>query len=372
MRSFLFLFLLPVLLILASCTDSISNVGLDLLGDEANPQVETIHSTSFSTSDLVDITGASPRILVGSVNDPLTGQISTNGFLDFAGTFAGTPSESITSAQLKLSRNYNYGDTTKTVEFSLHQILQEWNHIDLRSDTDLTIGPQILTVTTLDTLTTIDLPASWISENENDLRSAEFNSKFHGFALIQINSGQVIGFNAALSEFELTSASGVTEYSVISTYTQIKRMSPSTPPDGLLLFQDGAGPAIELNFDLNKYKNSPINNITLSFSADQLASQDTPENFLRPFPQILQLVAVPADATMPASLVGQAAMDKDGEYHFSDIEATIFFQRVLFGSQQYDRLELRSPVENNSLNAVLFHGMDARDLSPRATIILSP
>ncbi len=372
MRSFLLFCLVPLLLSVVSCTDPTSDVGLNLLGDESTPQVKTTPVTSFSASSLVDITGAAPRVLVGEIEDPLTGQISANGFLDFTGTFSGSDSETIMSVQLKLSRNYNYGDTLEAVEFSLHQILTAWSQSGLQADTMLNIGPEILAVSTLDTLTTIDLPVSWINANEGILRGSEFESEFHGFALIGNGSSQVVGFNSASSMLELTSSNTSTIYTVNSTYTQIDRGGPLNIPDGLVLFQDGAGPAIGMNFALDEYTNLPINGVVLVFRADVATSQLTPVNFVRPMPEILQLVAVSRDDRGPAILVGQTTMNDNGEYLFSGPDVSTFFQRVLFGAQDYAHFELRAPVLSHSLNSILFHGSDAGDLSPRATIILSP
>ncbi len=364
--------LLPALLIVASCTDPVSDVGLDLLEDETHPQAKTASATSFLASNLVDITGTAPRVLVGSVDDPLTGQISANGFLDFKGTFSGESSESITRVQLKLSRKYNFGDTTKAAVFRLHQITKKWDPRGLRSDAKLETGPAILSVTTLDTLTTIDLPDSWVNANESTLKNSNFAEEFHGFALMESGSGQVIGFDSTKTTLNVTASGSSTTYKVSSTYTQIKRMSPSTPPDGLVLFQDGVGPAIRMEFDFGKFKNLPINGAILSFTADTLTSKAAPTNFVRPLPQELQLIAVPLDNTNPSTLIGKVALNDDGEYRFIGRDVGKFFQRVLFGSEDYAYLELRAPVENNSLNAVLLYGTGTANLSPRTTFILSP
>ncbi len=371
MRSILFFFLLATPLLTISCSDPVSDVGLDLLGNEVNLQIKTAQATSFSASTLVDITGAAPRVLVGSVDDPLTGQIVTHGFLDFDGDFSGAPSDNISRVQLKLSRNYNFGDTLATIQFELHQILKEWDHTGRRSDTGLDIGPTIMSVTTQDTLTIVDLPDSWISENESILRSADFETDFHGFALIENGSGQVIGFTSTRTVLEVTSSGGLTTYNVSGTHTQIERRRPSDAPSGFLLFQDGAGPAIELDFAFDEFENQPINGVEFVFNVDMAASQAAPENFVRPLPQILQMVAVPLDDTDPAVLIGQTNLN-NGMYRFSERDVSIFFQRVFFGSQQYSRLELRAPVINHSLNAALFYGTEDSDLSPKAIIITTP
>ncbi len=372
MRLIPFYSLAFLLLFVVSCTNPTSDVGLNLLGDDSIPQAKTAEATLFSASDLVDITGGAPRVLVGDIKDPLTGQISANGFLDFAGTFSGSSSETITSVQLRLSRNYNFGDTLEAVEFSLHQILASWSQTGLQANTTLSIGPEILAVSSLDTLTVIELPLSWINENEGILRGSEFESKFHGFALMGRGSHRVAGFNSELSVLELISSNTSTTFSVSSSYTHVERSAPMNIPDGLVLFQDGVGPAIEMNFALDDYTNLPINGAVLAFRADIETSQLTPPNFVRPMPDTLQLVAVPKDDRTPPILVGQAMLDDRGEYNFSGTDVSTFFQRLLVGAEEYAHFELRAPVLSHSLNSILLHGKDAGDLSPRATIILSP
>lgn len=365
-------YLLSSLLFLAACTDPTSDVGLDLLGDSVNLHVKTLLSTSFSPSSLVDITGAAPRVLVGAADDPLTGQIEASGFLDFAGQFSGAPSDAISAVQLRLARNYDYGDTTGVLQFSLHQVLAEWDQSGLKANTALTIGPEIINVnvTTRDTLITVDLPLSWIDANENLLRSDNFGSEFYGFAFLDNGSEQVAGFNSASTTLVATSTAGPTTFTVSSTYTKIDRKTEPDPPDDLVLFQDGAGPAISLDFNLNAYFfDQSINGAVLTFSADTIASQDTPANFVRPLSDRLQLVAVTSDQEAPAILVGEAVLSDDGKYRFSGQDLSVFFQSLILGKLEYEYLELRAPVINNSLNTVLIYGMTAGDLSPRATFI---
>ncbi len=370
MRS-IFIFFLLIPLMVASCSDPVSDVGLNLLGSEANPQAATASVTSFSPSTLIDVTGSAPRVLVGAVDDPLTGQISAHGYLDFDGDFSGAPSDEITGAQLKLFRNYNFGDTLTAVQFELHQILENWDHAGRRANTGLKMGPAIISMTTKNILTTIDLPDTWIDENATILRSADFETEFHGFALIERGSEQVIGFTSATTVLEVTSSSGLTTYNVSSTHTQIARTRPSDTPSGFVLFQDGAGPSIEFNFAFDDFANQPIHGIELVFNVDTVATKSAPVNFVRPLARTLQLIAIPMNDADPAALVGQATLE-NGQYRFLERDVSVFFQRVFFGAQEYSRLELRAPIVNHSLNAVLFYDANAQDLSPQATIILSP
>ena len=366
--------LLFSLLVLAACTDPTSDVGLDLLGESVNLNTQTVPSTSFSPSSLVDITGAAPRVLVGAADDALTGQVEASGFLDFAGEFSGAPSDAISAVQLRLVRDYDFGDTTGVLQFSLRQVLAEWDQSGLKANTALTIGPELISVnvTTRDSLITIDLPVSWIDANENVLRSDNFGSEFHGFAFIDSGSEQVAGFNSASTTLVATSTGGPTTFTVSSTYTKFDRKTEPDPPDDLVLFQDGSGPAIALDFDLKAYfSDQSINGAVLTFSADTIASQYAPPNFVRPLSHRLQLVAVTSDQEAPAILVGEADLNDEGKYRFSGQDLSVFFQSVFLGTLDYEYLELRAPVINNGLNTVLLYGINAGDLSPRATFISS-
>lgn len=367
-------YLLFSLLVLAACTDPTSDVGLNLLGESGSLHTQTLTATSFSPSSLVDITGAAPRVLVGGADDPLTGQVEASGFLDFAGEFSGAPSDAISAVQLRLVRDYDFGDTTGVLQFSLHQVLAEWDQSGLKANTALTIGPEIINVNvaTRDSLIMIDLPASWIDANENLLRSDNFGSEFYGFAFIDNGSEQVVGFNSTSTTLVATSTAGPTTFTVSSTYTKFDRKTEPAAPDEFVLFQDGTGPAIALDFDLEFYfSDRSINGAVLTFSADTIASQHTPPNFVRPLLHRLQLVAVTSDQEAPAILVGEADLTGEGKYRFSGQDLSVFFQSVFLGTLEYDYLELRAPVINNGLNTVLLYGINAGNLSPRATFISS-
>jgi len=358
-----------LLLIVAACTDSVSEVGLDLLEDETSAKITTTPVVSFTSSSQADITGSSPRVLVGAVDDLLTGQISANGFLDLESTFDGAPSEKITGARLIFTTNYRFGDTLSSVQLGLHEVLKQWNDAGLESDTQLNTGPEILTAIITGSRVAIDLPESWIQGNEELLKSDEFDSEFHGFALIHHEGGQVIGLNSMASSLEVVAASDTYSYPISSTLTQIKRISPAQVPSGYVLFQDGAGPRIDLTFDLKAFENQPINGAIVHVHA--LPSQSIPEHFVRPAPDSLYLFAVPINDTISPFRVGVAQLD-EGEYRFAGAVVSVFIQSIVFGTQEVKRLELRAPREVNSLNAVLLYGTTSGKLAPSLTMILPP
>ncbi len=368
MRTLRFVCLL-LILVVAACSDPVTDVGLDLLEDEISATVRLAPVLSLSESSRTDITGSTPRVLVGAVDDPLTGQIFANGFMDFEGTFGGAPSETINEARLIFSRNYQYGDTLTPVQIGLHQILAEWNDTGLESDTELNIGPEIFTVTISDLRSSINLPESWVRDNEDLLKSDDFESKFHGFALIQHESRHVIGLNAATSFLEVITSATTDRYQVSSTLTQVKRMSPAQTPSGYVLFQDGAGPFIDFTVNLESFENQPINGAIIRFHA--LTDQSTPEHFVRPTPDSLSLFAVPTDDAVLPFPVG-VAQRNEGEYRFSGSLVNVFIQSILFGTQEVKHLELRAPRQINSLSAVLLYDLDGQELAPSLTMILPP
>jgi len=363
------LFCFSLLLILSACSDPITDVGLDLLEDETSAQVIQSPIVSFSESSRTDITGAAGRVLVGSVDDPLTGQITANAFLDYEGTFDGAPSDEITEVRLIFSQDYRYGDTLRSVTLGVHEILEEWNDRGGQSDTQLNLDSELLTVTLSDLRTTIILPDSWVQEHAELLKGDEFDAKFHGFALIQKESGQVIGLNSETSSLAVVTSSGTSTFDVAATLTQINRLSTAQVPDGLVLFQDGAGPFIDLIFDIEASKNKPINGAVVSVHA--LDRQPTPQHFVRPVADSLDLIAVPVDDDLVPFRVGTAQLI-NGEYRFTGAVVNVFFQSIIFGNQEVKHLELRAPQNVNSLNSVFLYGVDDRDKAPSLTLILPP
>ena len=364
--------LLPILAL--ACTDPASNVGLDLLDEEGGPEARAVLTSVFGTSPLVDITGAAPRVLTGQVDDPLAGTVSATGYVDFSGTYDQASTDTINQVTLRLSRNYVYGDTTGQLLLNVHDIAGQWDAPGLKADTSLESGAVIATAefSVSDTLVVVPLPDQWISRFESTLKSANFDTLFHGFALESANMGAIVGFRFQGSSLQVVTSGGTTTYGLIRSFSGLTRTGSASPPEGVLLFQDGVGPGIQLDFEFADFDDTPINGAILEIPADSVSTALAPINFVRPLMRDLHLVAVGSDPNAPALFLAEATIESDGIYRFTSLDLVAFVQGVLLGSVDYAYLELRAPVPDNTLNAVLLRNGPSDELAPKAHIILSP
>jgi len=310
-------------------------------------------------------------MLLGLVNDPIFGALSATSHVDFSPEVTGTLIPALTGAELHLKRNYIYGDTTSMITVAVHDILDSWNPAGATADTTLMLGPEITTHTFLsaDTLVTIPMPMEWVSTYEDTLRSVDIDSLFHGLALVPIDGQSVVGFGNQGTSLQLHSTDDTTGFLFQREITTISRQTAPMLPDDLVGVQDGAGPTVHLQFDLESMANQPINGAVLVLHADTLAVRDAPEHFVRPIVQELQLVAVREDGG-PALLVGQVRMSEEGIFSFFGEDMATFFYGVLFGTIEYDYLQLRVPVLDNTLNGLLLHDTSSEDRAPVLRFIL--
>ena len=89
-------------LALAACDAAVSDVGLELLDDGAQPTTHRIEPAVFESNTLNDVTGAVPRVLAGRVQDPLFGTVDVNGYVDFGGGWPATNQSTLTEVELQL------------------------------------------------------------------------------------------------------------------------------------------------------------------------------------------------------------------------------------------------------------------------------
>ena len=365
-------YVLLLLLLIAACTDSVSNVGVDLLGSEFGPDARSIEITEFETSGLQDYTGGLPRVLAGRVNDPLAGMIDASGYVGFSGGFTAGDTSSIISAELVLSRSYLYGDTSDVLTLDIFNMAEAWDPTGLQADTVLLSGDWVTSATfaAADTQVTASLPAAWIDAYSSVVKSADVDSLFHGFKLTASQGNAVAGYRVSNSGLRFTTTTGTTFFDLARTFTGIQRSNDPVLPEKKILFQDGAGPVIKLNLELAGYEDMPINGAVVTVPADTVEGTMAPPGFLRPQIQELQLVAVPEDTSQPATFLAQATLDA-GVYRFLSVDLTTYLQRVLVGTESFAYLEIRAPVPDNSLDVALLHHDAASSMAPEAQIILS-
>ena len=318
-----------------------------------------------------DITGQAPRVLAGVVDDPLFGSVTATGYIDFDTGFDGT-APALVGAAVRLRRTYVYGDTMSMVTLAVHDILEQWDPTGVKADSALVLGPEIITHTFLstDSVVLIPMPTAWVSMYEDTLRSSGVDSLFHGLAFAPVDGQSVVGFINSGTVLEVYSADDTTAFNFQRSLTTTTRMTEPMLPEARAAMQDGTGPGVRVTFDLDSLATQPINGAAFLIHADTVAFQDTPMDFVRPMVEELQLVAV-RNEDDPALLVGQTRITDEGIFSFSGSEMATFFYRILFGLEEYEYLELRVPVLDNTLNGLLLHDVDSPDAPPELRLILS-
>ncbi len=369
--------LLPILggllmLILASCDATSSNVGIGLVEQGAEPVVRELTPTVFEQIPFNDVTGAQPRVLAGKVVDPMVGTITTSGYIDFTSSFDSTDTSPLSSVTLRLALDYVYGDTMAPVTLNLHDITEDWESLGRKADTTVTVGGMITTVTFAPTysLVMVALPETWIADNDTTLRSTLFATSFHGFALEAVSGEAVVGFNFVGSDLRLITEADTFDFDLTRTISGIRREGEPILPEGRVLLQDGAGPGITFNFDLEGFDDTPLNGAILRIFADTASVQAAAANFVRPFLQTVQIVQI--TEAEDAFLIAEATLSDDGDYRFSDPRLSALFQQKFFGVDLFDHLELRVPVNDNTINFMLLYDAASGEMAPEALLTLSP
>jgi hypothetical protein len=287
------------------------------------------------------------RVLVGSVDDPLAGTITANGYVDFFGlsrvpsSFYQLPPEQL-RAQLKMTRSYQHGDTTATLNVALYDLTEE---MDARDATSNQTFPRAATpIRTVsfsanDSLITIDLPTEWIADNIEALRDTTdagdaFEERFHGFQLATEAGGAVMGFGRGTLRLELSGVAdsvATVAYPGRQLFSHVERSAAPPPPDARQVMVGGVGQAVQFSFDfaappLDSLDNAPVNRVDLILPVDTTAwSQNRPANFVRPNTEAeYRLLATRADDAPPCSDVTTAALTPEGTPCFVPLVSSLF------------------------------------------------
>ncbi|WP_412063271.1 hypothetical protein [Rubrivirga sp. IMCC45206] len=238
-------------LALAACQDP-AGVGLGLIDEEQlDPNVRSIALDGLATfndstvaigiADPSNQTLAQPRVLAGSVADPVFGDARAVAYVDFlqnSDVEAADPAD-VTEVWLELRRSYAYGDTTTALPLELRQIqgADTWEaDRDYPPDTLLAVGDVLSTtaVVAADSLRRFDLPAEWVSANAATLISGTFGDDFEGFALqvpadYQAAPGVVFGFDTYLSQgsgLRLVVAGDTVVFSLSEVFSSVTTAPP--------------------------------------------------------------------------------------------------------------------------------------------------
>ena len=367
-------FLVPILvglLALTACDDP-SNVGIELVEEGGGePVVRVLTPSVIEQEPINDITGAVPRVLAGQVNDPMLGTITATGYLDFQRVDSVNASD-ITGVMLRLVRDYVYGDTLAALTLTVRELTEEWNALGARADTTLPLGASVTTFTfePLDSLITVDLPETWVRDNDTTLVSFYFGDVFHGFALEATAAEAVVGFDFNQSFLRITTEQDTLDYPVSLTLSGVIRTGQPTIPEGRFLIQDGTGPTLSFNVDFDGLDDTPLNAAFVRFFADTLTIQETPPNFVRPLIETLQLVRITEEDA--AFVMAEASLDDNGSYRFSDATLREVLQQTFFGQDLYDHFALRIPFTDNTISVMLLFDATSDETAPEVLLTLSP
>jgi len=369
-----------LVLTLAACEDP-SGVGLSLIGESGGePVASEFPVAQMSERDANDITGGTvagglPRVLAGRVEDPLLGTIGATGYVDFqspGGISDAFRNGTVTSAEIRLNRDYAYGDTASTIQLQILEMVDEWSAVGLTADSVLNSGEGVATVEYLasDTLVVLPLPAEWVEANDAILRSTTFNDDFHGFGVRPVGGGAVSGFHLASAVLRVATESDTVNYVSNRGFTSIEREAGPGLPDRIAI-QDGAGPAVALQVEPGTWDTLgavAINHAVVRLRADTTAVdlQKAP-TFVRPHLTSLQLAGYRAGALV---FTLNAEMNADGEFVFSRPQDIPFFFEELLANEDRE-VRINVPGGLHTLNPVFLHAPTATEGRPTIVFTLT-
>jgi len=313
-RLFLSVLLLGGILAVTSCSDPAGvggNLGETPVSSDS-VQARTIPARAVGTVEAVSKTGRqlspSPgqsvrnwRFLFGQVDDPLSGPISAEGYLDFAGSaargssIANSPVDSL-DAQLRLRLTYVHGDTSSTLDVQLY---------DLRTEADMDRAPADTTfssestainsyqVSPTDSLLRFNLPQSWIEEHQAVLQdSSEFGDAFNGLKLTTSDGEVVVGIEHGSATLQLATRQDTVGFQSLKSFTHLEKEGTATTDlTDRTLLQGGIGPRLVIDWDFDRrlftdtLRNVPLNKANLTVPIDtSKMDQERPANpdFVRP------------------------------------------------------------------------------------------
>ncbi|HET6566898.1 MAG TPA: hypothetical protein VFG50_02965 [Rhodothermales bacterium] len=340
------------------------------------PEASTVTASTFESDSIRVVTGNSDRILAGHVDDPMLGDMTTTGYLDFS-TASDIPGEfrtgPVTSVQLRLVPDYTYGSTTGTTAFHLNEMPSEFTSNGARADTTLPAGATVtdFSISPTDTLVVIDLPAAWVSANDATLRGTSFGTDFHGFQIQPAGGQTVFGFDLARTVLRVVSNGETVNYPVSQRLWTASRSGTLALPPNELLVQDGFGNGVSFDFTFRQDSSlvgGAVNRAIIALYADTLSlQQNAPANFTRP---VLQGVILAALIDTSAVALGQFSL-RDGKFVMTSGDIINIVQRRLSGVETADRFRV-TPIVNNTINPLLLYTPSAPDKAPKAVVTVSP
>ncbi len=384
-KGFLFGFfaLLSASILMTGCDDR-TNVGIDLVDPQTEEsRVITLSANYLQDNVLGDVTGGNAasgalRALAGVVEDPVAGRIETIGLLDFvASSQFGISflSQPVTFAELIVSIDYVYGETTQPVTFELFQVNETWTSAFARADTTIGTGALVLTTTipAVEGGHAVAMPAEWISAFDGILRSSTFTDDFHGFSLRATSGNAILGVGFSGTSLRASSTPGDTvSFSLSKVLTTSSRIPDSASSDYVLL-QDGAASGLDVSFPFlsESFPEALVHRVLVRLNTVDLSGL-YPSGFNRPEVTLVGLRVV-ADDDVTRLTVEEVGMASDGSLTFDNTILTNVVQSVNLGKSSLDRFELYLPSTQSGVGYLAIQlGATASESLPRAIVTFTP
>lgn len=344
---------LAALALFAACQDP-SGVGLGLIDEEGgDPNRAILLSDSLSITDGEDVTGGfavegdpfeQERVLVGAATDPDFGDVRAEAYFDIRQpvTPSGFADQPLTSATLRLARDYVYGDSAAALALALYEVAASWNPVGAEADTAFAVGDRIAAydVTGSDTLFALALPDDWVSANGALLQSDSVQTAFDGFQLRLDDGalgGAVVGFATEESVLRLTTAEDTVEYALREVFTHIERsLAPFAPTDALVL-RDGTGEGLSFTLPPDTLGDVAVARATFRLAAD--ASLLDRGGLTRALPPALALRGITASGGRTV-LATTELNEADATYTFSSRTLADVIQDAVLGVATFVRYEI--------------------------------
>jgi hypothetical protein len=397
-RLFLSVLFCGVVVAVTSCSDP-AGVGADL-GDSSleNESVvaRSIAVDSIGTTEAVSKTGIelrrSPvdgtvdrnwRFLFGTVDDPLAGTVTTEGYVDFVGTalrdsaFAAASADSL-DAELRLRTTYAHGDTASNFDLQIYDLRSEADMQEAPADTTFATESQAIAqyrvTAPTDSLLTFELPQSWIEEHQAALQdSSEFGDDLNGLKLTTSGAGLVVGVDHASAVLRLTTSQDTVDFQSLKSFTRVERVgAPSVALSDWTLIQDGVGQRLLMKWDLDRplfadsLRNSPLNRAAITVPIDTVKmSQEMPSNpdFVRPSVNGYRMLGTRTDQAPTCSQLGLGTLSDrgascllstdpgspPGAVSASPNVARQIFEDVLFDTPPFEAFEIETAVRTRDV-----------------------
>ena len=333
------------------------------------------------------------RMLVGTVDDPLTGPLTADAYVDVRSpvvlpdTVLNAPPESL-DVELTLQPSYVHGDTTSTVTFAVLDVDDEMEVVGATSDQTFPASPirdaggqAVTTAFTAnrDSVISIPLPQQWVADNVDVLKDTTdggraFADAFHGFRLEARGGNAIVGFNRSSTALEIQRADGdlSSQFTALKQFTHVARTGEKPTVDDRFIAVDGLGEtfAFTFNFDappLDTLSGAFVNRASIIAPVDTTAwTEMRPADFVRPrsglgFRTVARLsdtlnaacsdVNVPAlsDSTCAVPMVSQAAPGAA----LTDLNVSLrVFRQSLLSSPVFSNYRLEIAANQNTQNTL--------------------